>query len=169
MREGHFHLLPRALVRRITPACAGRTIVLNTTSVDNRDHPRVCGKDIPSMYSGSTVVGSPPRVREGLNNFFKYDSLNGITPACAGRTYYLFSSSFIFSDHPRVCGKDDDKSRTSGNTIGSPPRVREGQNRPKSFLTKTRITPACAGRTHGILHTSHNTEDHPRVCGKDTI
>ena len=53
--------------------------------------------------------GSPPRVRgkEIWNEYFRDE--NGITPACAGKSYEkrLFLSGSW--DHPRVCGEKTKK------------------------------------------------------------
>ena len=51
--------------------------------------------------------------------------------------------------------------------MGSPPRVREKPPNEKEYKVKTRITPACAGKTlHKPPHL-HRPQDHPRVCGKN--
>ena len=49
---------------RITPACAGKTAdTLVSRSLD-RDHPRVCGKNLNVGRNVKPELGSPPRVRE---------------------------------------------------------------------------------------------------------
>ena len=50
---------------------------------------------------------------------------------------------------------------------GSPPRMRERQQKNVPQRNNPRITPAYAGKT--VVKLSHNPEkkDHPRVCGKD--
>ena len=35
-------------------------------------------------------------------------------------------------------------------------------------LLKTRITPACAGKTDGSGDVTFTATDHPRVCGENT-
>ena len=70
----------------ITPACAGKTAMLELRPLPPWDHPRVCGKNSGIALAGAVVLGSPPRVREKL--YFVvlgYDAI-GITPACAGKT-----------------------------------------------------------------------------------
>ena len=48
----------------ITPACAGKTAdTLVSRSLD-RDHPRVCGKNLNVGRNVKPELGSPPRVRE---------------------------------------------------------------------------------------------------------
>ena len=36
----------RKLIRRITPACAGKRIPFGYRTEDKRDHPRVCGEKL---------------------------------------------------------------------------------------------------------------------------
>ena len=48
----------------ITPACAGKTVVVAVVGDKLRDHPRVCGKDPDSSTLFICGLGSPPRVRE---------------------------------------------------------------------------------------------------------
>ena len=49
--------------------------------------------------------------------------------------------------------------------LGSPPRVREPRNPAKVSVTKSGITPACAGTTVFNLTLIYYHRDHPRVCG----
>ena len=51
--------------------------------------------------------------------------------------------------------------------LGSPPRVRERHLAPPCPRPVYGITPACAGKTPGIIFSLEQEEDHPRVCGKD--
>ena len=48
----------------ITPACAGKTLALVPLLQKSQDHPRVCGKNDKMESLESSMLGSPPRVRE---------------------------------------------------------------------------------------------------------
>ena len=51
------------LLYRITPACAGTTVVEYGVNDTVKDHPRVCGDySLPPHFLHLTL-GSPPRVR----------------------------------------------------------------------------------------------------------
>ena len=106
MRERQSSRRHRGLVLGITPAYAGKTNSLHRQQLNYRDHPRVCGKDYfssPICYFG---WGSPPRMRERrLCLSFIFQRI-GITPAYAGKTFYIALFCRAFRDHPRVCGKD---------------------------------------------------------------
>ena len=48
---------------RITPACAGNRLEQERWHRRSRDHPRVCGEQVPRKYFYKWENGSPPRVR----------------------------------------------------------------------------------------------------------
>ena len=75
------------------------------------------------------------------------DSAHGITPAGAGKTYYISNQRREKEDHPRRCGE---------NSVRGKPNRMQG-----------RITPAGAGKTG--FHGGHrySAEDHPRRCGEN--
>ena len=51
---------------RITPACAGKKLIDESTFIKTTHHPRVCGKNQKDTLYLIEDVGSPPRVREKL-------------------------------------------------------------------------------------------------------
>ena len=153
--------------RRITPACAGKTLLGSFFMCTIRDHPRVCGKDLVQRGKLSEHVGSPPRVRERL--YLETETLytSRITPACAGKTFSGNLEDESDRDHPRVCGKDPFVTHVKGFTAGSPPRVRERLGDNITTEPHRGITPACAGKTAKTDYPVVPVQDHPRVCGKD--
>ena len=72
---------------RITPAYAGKTHPGLCGGTDGQDHPRVCGKDKILSQFFHCALGSPPRMRERLNQPIPTQTLGGITPAYAGKTF----------------------------------------------------------------------------------
>ena len=71
---------------RITPARAGKTMLLDVVNTKIKDHPRSCGKDSRAASPPSATPGSPPLVRERLPGDFLTLVRIGITPARAGKT-----------------------------------------------------------------------------------
>ena len=71
----------------ITPAGAGKTGHINRIRLRNWDHPRRCGENSQVFYPVWGLCGSPPQVRGKLASFATGDSVIGITPAGAGKTY----------------------------------------------------------------------------------
>ena len=127
VRERHVGLTSTFSTGRITPACAGTTRDLHGTGVLKGDHPRLCGNDLRFGAFRQCFPGSPPLVRERLEDYRlnRYDP--GITPACAGTTLSRFLTSLSMWDHPRLCGNDCRCVARTDRGQGSPPLVRERQ------------------------------------------
>ena len=69
---------------RITPACAGNSLLVINPRYVQLDHPRVCGEQYHSMDIWVLDKGSPPRVRGTAGVLTGACQLLRITPACAG-------------------------------------------------------------------------------------
>ena len=68
--------------------------------------------------------GSPPRVRGKDHGGQKMKKIQGITPACAGKSGSPDLCDQRQQDHPRVCGEKDKSAVSVIPAQGSPPRVR---------------------------------------------
>ena len=158
-----------AILLRITPAYAGKTIGYDNVCRRDQDHPRVCGKDAALSAGRLAVQGSPPRMRERHLCGDGRRPANRITPAYAGKTFSGGVKNSWSKDHPRVCGKDWALQAKDGSCRGSPPRMRERPILPQHAIKRPRITPAYAGKTSGSPDMGNKSQDHPRVCGKDTV
>ena len=90
-----------------------------------------------------------------------------ITPACAGKTRRVASVPPEKRDHPRVCGENPWFGIDGNNQTGSPPRVRGKPVSPATSRRRSRITPACAGKTIPLPAWQVQNKDHPRVCGEN--
>ena len=73
-------------LRRITPACAGKTKIRPLRAEEIEDHPRVCGENDNSGLLIRDSWGSPPRVRGKRRYSMSKNFQERITPACAGKT-----------------------------------------------------------------------------------
>ena len=93
----------------------------------------------------------------------------GITPACAGRSFFCGCRFRMYQDHPRVRGEKIVPPPACFVTYGSPPRARGEERSANSTLTDSRITPACAGRSLKAVPQLCPDGDHPRVCGEKKI
>ena len=74
---------------RITPADAGKTYRGGFTFANPRDHPRGCGENFLYADTDSLHLGSPPRMRGKLTEVVLLLQILGITPADAGKTFYM--------------------------------------------------------------------------------
>ena len=92
---------------RITPAHAGKTSARLGATPQSQDHPRSRGKDIKARRCKSRPRGSPPLTRERRYGISASAGGNGITPAHAGKTFFLHACHQKIEDHPRSRGKDE--------------------------------------------------------------
>ena len=69
-----------------TPACAGKTQGFLIRSMCHGEHPRVRGEDVDWISTDECDVGTPPRARGRLAEWFHGPGSEGNTPACAGKT-----------------------------------------------------------------------------------
>ena len=74
------------LVRRITPACAGKTPNASRRHAYLQDHPRMRGEDALAEGTCDEIQGSPPHARGRLGTRQENQIVGRITPACAGKT-----------------------------------------------------------------------------------
>ena len=153
-------------VKRITPACAGKSPSATQEAAWLRDHPRVCREKKPIWKNCSASSGSPPRVRGKVCDASDFGYVFRITPACAGKRGSIRKQNGTVRDHPRVCGEKVRRLARIINCNGSPPRVRGKAKRITVPSASVGITPACAGKS--IWHPTPETPrwDHPRVCGE---
>ena len=152
---------------RITPACAGKTTTDPAHTTARRDHPRVCGENSAGLSSQTLSRGSPPRVRGKPYETIVLARDKRITPACAGKTFSTGLWRSAKEDHPRVCGENPPPSVPCLHSTGSPPRVRGKHRGTRQRRGRTRITPACAGKTYRSGVERITGKDHPRVCGEN--
>ena len=75
-------------LRRITPACAGKSGQQLRVLRLRRDHPRVCGEKISRPRCRTLPKGSPPRVRGKVTEAGEEMVRGRITPACAGKSFH---------------------------------------------------------------------------------
>ena len=74
-------------------------------------------------------------------------TLDGITPACAGKTALEQKAEYVDWDHPRMRGEDQATYYAVCYLTGSPPHARGRRGVLIESLAVAGITPACAGKT----------------------
>ena len=150
----------------ITPAYAGKRVLHPDCAFNRRDHPRVCGEKAIKHLFKPQRQGSPPRMRGKATDTVQALLTAGITPAYAGKSFFLIYRHSVCQDHPRVCGEKTLPALWGDHTRGSPPRMR-GKVFPVKFQVRyKRITPAYAGKRTQQRWPCIASWDHPRVCGE---
>ena len=89
----------------ITPAYAGKSVPVDPRRPLSGDHPRLCGEKYSFSKSWNATIGSPPPMRGKDHGKGLYLHVDGITPAYAGKSVEIRSSSPALRDHPRLCGE----------------------------------------------------------------
>ena len=95
-----------SLVKRITPAPAGKTFICYYVYDTDKDHPRTCGENPMTVKSKILEPGSPPHLRGKHEKGYRSPDITRITPAPAGKTTFELVFIFRDKDHPRTCGEN---------------------------------------------------------------
>ena len=106
------------------PQVRGKLSLRLTENVSSGITPAGAGKTKLAERDSLINLGSPPQVRGKQLYNPNISSETGITPAGAGKTLPLSISPSLARDHPRRCGENRQRFRTSISYIGSPPQVR---------------------------------------------
>ena len=159
---------PRHGARRITPACAGSTMVTamyrrsgggspppargarwsqRCIAVAAVDHPRLRGEHWRRRRDSQPFSGSPPPARGARTRSRRRPTRLRITPACAGSTHSDRRNPDRVRDHPRLRGEHDELDGVRFYADGSPPPARGARPNHLAGTRIHRITPACAGST----------------------
>ena len=150
--------------RRIIPACAGRTIVIDVDGQSNSDHPCVCRENEHATSTMTAILGSSLRVQGEQTRSHRPPVGPRIIPACAGRTLGVIDQPIPDSDHPCVCRENPRRAGLCEGKRGSSLRVQGEHSKGYLHALSRRIIPACAGRTATAAWQGIANADHPCVC-----
>ena len=93
--------------------------------------------------------------------------VEGLIPACAGKTDRLFFLIDAVRAHPRVCGENFNGVWQTIKDVGSSPRVRGKRVSADKSHAEMGLIPACAGKTWARFSGCSEATAHPRVCGEN--
>ena len=103
------------------------------------------------------------------DEFNVFRSINGITPAHAGKSAQIFRPCGEQWDHPRTCGEKEGKILPGNANAGSPPHMRGKVPADVVFPANGGITPAHAGKRAREGQAGFPYRDHPRTCGEKQL
>ena len=129
----------------------------------------MCGENTRPTGRATCTGGSSPRVRGKHPHVGQVPSRNRLIPACAGKTEAGCYRLRLPTAHPRVCGENQLEPTALQTTTGSSPRVRGKPREPLRSRARTRLIPACAGKTCASLSARFRRWAHPRVCGENLV
>ena len=136
------------IAQRITPAYAGKSTLSTSLYICRRDHPRLCGEKVCLCHMKKESKGSPPPMRGKV----------------AGGSVFASGTR----DHPRLCGEKLKDRLVTAASKGSPPPMRGKACCVMPAFSRSRITPAYAGKSAQIEQAKFVLQDHPRLCGEKT-
>ena len=151
----------------LIPARAGKTGRPRCCADRRRAHPRVCGENLVRVCKKQLAAGSSPRVRGKPRSRHHVVEARGLIPACAGKTSVFGLAASSLRAHPRVCGENAQVGHRDLVGDGSSPRVRGKHSRRGGVCRRSRLIPACAGKTANPRCPRAVTRAHPRVCGEN--
>ena len=123
-RGTDYHIHSGRICAGITPACAGNSMQNSAVLRCLRDHPRLRGEQVSTLFSLRLIWGSPPLAR-GTGARCSVRVLRpGITPACAGNRASGKASPPQGWDHPRLRGEQIKLCLCAYVAQGSPPLAR---------------------------------------------
>ena len=96
-----------------------------------------------------------------------YIQARRLIPACAGKTLAAEFGTLLLPAHPRVCGENAVAAGAAASAAGSSPRVRGKRSRRNPRRYRSRLIPACAGKTKMTPMPTRSRWAHPRVCGEN--
>ena len=132
---------------RLTPACAGSTLLQPHVAHLVSTYPRVCGEHPSQPTLPIRSVDLPPRVRGAQTTRTNDQDSPRLTPACAGSTQLPESGWRLQTTYPRVCGEHAAIPAVVRFVSDLPPRVRGARVERGGEPLCHRLTPACAGST----------------------
>ena len=115
----------------------------------------------------SSTAGSSPRVRGKRVARLELATVDRLIPACAGKTGRPSRCGSGTAAHPRVCGENFRRPRSSSWPPGSSPRVRGKPSSSPASWPVSWLIPACAGKTRRRGGRPPGRSAHPRVCGEN--
>ena len=163
------HGLARAMsvLRRLIPACAGKTRCGCGSTGCGGAHPRVCGENDNQSARKTRGLGSSPRVRGKRLKRAAWGGGWRLIPACAGKTRSSRRPARNCPAHPRVCGENSAAPGGFHCLRGSSPRVRGKRHIDTRVRVGGGLIPACAGKTSMLVQPRDERGAHPRVCGEN--
>ena len=93
--------------------------------------------------------------------------MDGLIPACAGKTQHPRRTGCSGTAHPRVCGENTGLKPPLSRGAGSSPRVRGKRPPLRGSRARRGLIPACAGKTSTCPTRNVRRPAHPRVCGEN--
>ena len=147
MRGKPIQAVVTACFRRNIPAYAGKTRTQTGFTINQLEHPRVCGENRYTTLRKSYANGTSPRMRGKPEYTTVRNTQRRNIPAYAGKTHATAQKCWFPTEHPRVCGENSGVCVNSVTITGTSPRMRGKRPAAVAAFVNVRNIPAYAGKT----------------------
>ena len=154
---------------RNIPAYAGKTPPRFGCHPRLTEHPRVCGENRYRHVEPCFTLGTSPRMRGKRRSYLRGLPLRRNIPAYAGKTFLVATGLSMVAEHPRVCGENKYPRPPFQSLLGTSPRMRGKPVLKDQGGNGLRNIPAYAGKTTWEAKSKPEAEEHPRVCGENSV
>ena len=151
---------------RVSPACAGNTVLQGGDNGGFPGQPRVRGEHTTTLEGALSGSGSAPRARGTLHQYGSGVHGHRVSPACAGNTSPRAEGSRNSPGQPRVRGEHISPRAGLRSLNGSAPRARGTRILLVAGRERHRVSPACAGNTYRRGEGGQVPAGQPRVRGE---
>ena len=151
------------------PARAGETAASSEFTSLHEVHPRACGGNLRGVRFHQWLDGPSPRVRGKHVACLSTGLAPRSIPARAGETRTCEIIAKNSEVHPRACGGNPRRSRSTSHHPGPSPRVRGKRQHRRTSLRTGGSIPARAGETAAGTPASFLRPVHPRACGGNFV
>ena len=158
---------PRAPVRGLIPAHAGKTKIKRTKLLWSTAHPRSRGENVVADTKKFSRAGSSPLTRGKHHRRRQLTESRGLIPAHAGKTTAASSGWHRSRAHPRSRGENRCAEGVAIDKDGSSPLTRGKPNRRSQSIRNRGLIPAHAGKTFRSGFGPFRAGAHPRSRGEN--
>ena len=158
-----------ALVTRLIPAHAGKTLGERSRRARHEAHPRSRGENIKTGLSENAHLGSSPLTRGKRGNPPCMMTESGLIPAHAGKTAAGGPYRGRPRAHPRSRGENGVCHCAFAFCVGSSPLTRGKLDSGLKHSLFKGLIPAHAGKTGDLLRRSDGPRAHPRSRGENSV
>ena len=130
-----------------SPRMRGKLQPRKIRPLHHRNIPAYAGKTDNHASEACHTLGTSPRMRGKQSLFRNHRRTKRNIPAYAGKTVMSLSTNASWSEHPRVCGENPNKTIGCKKATGTSPRMRGKLGGAAKCHDELRNIPAYAGKT----------------------
>ena len=152
---------------RNIPTCVGKTSLSGVSGSRSSEHPHMCGENFRGGLSSINELGTSPHVwgkpLDDQQNILRPRNI----PTCVGKTANHYTPPDLSSEHPHMCGENQNGRRRDHRKSGTSPHVWGKLNNGSTLRKDFRNIPTCVGKTGSNAKQVLTNAEHPHMCGEN--